>query len=199
VYSILYLIFFSTPYAFAVVRGWSVTDASLTFISIGVGIFLCCIYIALDSRLRFNPLLARSGKLVLPEARLPPMILGSVLLPVGLFWFAWTSSPNIHPAPQIIAGVVIGLGILLIFLPAQVYIIDCYLIHANSALAATSFARALMAAGFPLFATYMYRDLGVDWATSLLGFLCVAMIPFPVLFYVFGEKMRKKGKFAIVL
>lgn len=104
-----------------------------------------------------------------------------------------------HPAAQIASGVCIGMGIFLVFLPAQVYIIDCYLMNANSALAATSFARALMAAGFPLFATYMYKDLGVDWATSLLGFLCLAMIPFPVMFWFYGEKLRKKGKFTVVL
>lgn len=127
------------------------------------------------------------------------MMIGSVILPIGLFWFAWTSSPNIHPAPQIISGVFTGMGIFLVFLPAQIYIIDVYLMNANSALAATAFARALMAAGFPLFATYMYKDLGVDWATSLLGFLCVAMVPFPFLFWKYGEKIRAKGKFAVVM
>lgn len=101
--------------------------------------------------------------------------------------------------PQVTAGVCIGMGIFLVFLPAQVYIVDTYLMNANSALAATSFARALLAAGFPLFATHMYETLGVAWATSLLGFLCVAMILFPVLFWIYGEKLRAKGKFAIVL
>jgi DHA1 family multidrug resistance protein-like MFS transporter len=45
----------------------------------------------------------------------------------------------------------------------------------------------------------MYQRLGVDWATSLLGFLCLAMLPFPVLFYMHGEKLRQKGKFAFAL
>ncbi|KAG4429786.1 hypothetical protein IFR05_014736 [Cadophora sp. M221] len=199
VYSILYLIFFAYPYSFRVVRGWSSTIASLPFLGIFIGIVLCCIYIAIDTKTRFNKLLLASPKPFIPEARLPPMIIGSVILPAGLFWFAWTSSPTMHWAPQVVSGVFVGCGIFLVFLPSQIYIVDTYLLNANSALAASSCVRALMAAGFPLFATYMYRDLGVDWATSLLGFLCVAMMPFPVLFWMYGEKLRMKGKFAFAL
>ena len=89
VYSILYLIFFAYPYSFRVVRGWSSTLASLPFLGIFVGIVLCCIYIAIDTKTRFNKLLLASAKPFIPEARLPPMIIGSVILPIGLFWFAF--------------------------------------------------------------------------------------------------------------
>ncbi len=199
VYSLLYLIFFAYPYSFEAVRGWSPGIASLPFLSIFIGILLCCLYLSIDTKTRFRRLLIRSKKLVIPEARLPPMIAGSVILPVGLFWFAWTSNRNITWVPQVISGIFIGCGIFLVFLPSQIYVVDTYLFNANSALTATACARALMAAGFPLFATYMYEDLGVAWATSLLAFLCVAMLPFPVLFWFYGEKLRAKGKFAYVL
>lgn len=45
-----------------------------------------------------------------------PMIVGAFLLPIGLFWFAWTSNPHISWVPQVIAGIPIGAGILMIFL-----------------------------------------------------------------------------------
>ena len=45
-----------------------------------------------------------------------PMIIGAFLLPIGLFWFAWTSNPHITWVPQVIAGIPIGAGILMIFL-----------------------------------------------------------------------------------
>jgi DHA1 family multidrug resistance protein-like MFS transporter len=199
VYSILYLIFFAYPYSFQVVRGWKTGTSSLPFIGLFIGIVACCIYIAVDTKTRFNRALIRSKKFVLPEARLPPMIAGSIVLPIGLFWFAWTSKPSIPWPAQVVSGVATGCGIFLVFLPSQIYIIDCYLLNANSALAASSCVRALMAAGFPLFSEYMYERLGVDWATSLLGILCLAMLPFPVLFYMHGEKLRRKGKFAFAL
>ena len=124
------------------------------------------------------------------------MILGSFILPIGLFWFAWTSSPNITWVPQTLAGIPIGWGILMIFLQGLNYIIDVYMWHANSAIAANTFLRSLAGGGFPLFATAMYHTLGVAWATSLLGFLCIAMIPAPICFFIYGAKIRKMSKFS---
>lgn len=42
----------------------------------------------------------------------------------------------------------------------------------------------------------MFHKLGVDWAGSLLGFLAVAFMPIPFLFYIFGERLRKMSSYA---
>lgn len=76
------------------------------------------------------------------------------------------------------------------------YIIDVYLMYANSAIAANSLLRSTAGAGFPLFAVQMYHKLGVPWATSLLGFLTVAFLPVPILFFIYGEKIRKMSRYA---
>jgi len=110
--------------------------------------------------------------------------------------FAWTSFPSINPWPQIISGVFIGCGIIMIFMPSVVYLVDVYLFDANSALAANSFVRSLVGAAFPLFATSMYTRLGVQWASTLLAFLCLALVPAPFLFYRYGKQIRAKSKFA---
>jgi hypothetical protein len=83
------------------------------------------------------------------------MIVGGAIFPVGMLWFAWTSSKDINPWPQIIAGVPIGMGVLLIFLQGFNYIIDVYLMNANSAIAANTLIRSFLGAAFPLFATGM--------------------------------------------
>ena len=149
------------------------------------------------------------------------MIIGAFLLPIGLFWFAWTSNSHISWVPEVIAGIPIGAGILMIFLqyvtapyasnlsihrPVSTntqtnnrglsYIIDVYLMYANSAIAGNTFIRSLAGAGFPMFATAMYHTLGVAWATSLLGFLNVAFLPVPILFFKFGAKIRKMSKYS---
>lgn len=124
------------------------------------------------------------------------MILGAFLLPIGLFWFAWTSNPHISWVPQVIASIPIGWGILMIFMQGLNYIIDVYMWHANSAIAGNTFIRSLFGAGFPLFAVQMFHKLGVNWAASLLGFLCIAMIPAPICFYFYGSKVRKMSKFS---
>ncbi|RDW84883.1 hypothetical protein BP6252_02473 [Coleophoma cylindrospora] len=196
VYSILYVIFFAYPYSFQKTRGWSPGIASLPFLGLMVGVISACIYMAVDTKTRFQRALKRDGKLV-PEQRLPPMIVGSVVLPIGLFWFAWTSSPKITWVPQVISGVFIGMGMTTVFFNGVLYLVDVYLQSAPSALAANTFVRSASAAGFPLFSTYMYQRLGVAWATSLLGFLCIAMLPFPIIFWFYGAKMRSKGNFTI--
>jgi len=42
----------------------------------------------------------------------------------------------------------------------------------------------------------MFHNLGVEWAGSLLGFLAVAFMPIPFLFYIFGERLRKNSPYA---
>jgi len=198
VYGILYLTFEAYPISFEQSRNWKPTLATLPFISIFIGVVLACGIIGVFSKTWYAKRLLRTKKLN-PEDRLPTMIAGSVVLPVGLFWFAWTSDPGISWVPQVISGIFIGLGIILIFMSGVVYMIDVYLLNANSATAANTFVRSVVAAGFPLFATYMYRGLGVAWATSVLGFVCVALIPFPLVFWFYGKRIRGWSRYAFDL
>ena len=131
---------------------------------------------------------------IIPELRLPLMIIGGCILPIGFFIFAWTSDPNIHWSGMVIGSVPIGLGMFMVFVQAFNYIVDVYLQMANSAIAANTFVRSLFGAAFPIFGPYMYHNLGVDWATSVLGFISIAMIPIPVLFYKYGSKIRGWSK-----
>ena len=129
------------------------------------------------------------GKLV-PERRLPPMIIGAIVLPCGLFWFAWTSHPGTPWPAQVVGAIPISGAMFVIFIQGLKYIIDVYLLYANSAISSNTFVRSFFGAGFPLFGTAMYHKLGVDWATSLLGFLSIALAPVPIVFYIYGQKIR---------
>lgn len=106
-----------------------------------------------------------------------------------------TSNPHLTWVPQILATALLGMGCLVTFWQGVNYIIDCYGFYSNSAIAINTFVRSIAGAGFPLFAPAMYHNLGVPWATSLLGFLCVAFFPVPVLFYKYGAKIRAKSRF----
>lgn len=195
VYGILYLFFEAYPISFQEERGWNQGVGALPFLGILIGVLLGAGTITILTKTRFARKLKKHGK-VIPEERLPPMILGAFLLPAGLFWFAWTSSPHITWVPQVISGVFIGWGIIMIFLQGLNYIIDVYMWHANSGIAANTMLRSLAGGGFPLFATAMFHTLGVAWATSLLAFLCVAMIPAPLAFYFYGSRIRKMSRFS---
>jgi hypothetical protein len=88
------------------------------------------------------------------------------------------------------------MGILVIFMQGLNYIIDVYMMFANSAIAANTLVRSTLGGAFPLFATQMYTNLGVEWASSVLGFISVAMIPIPFLFFFYGAKIRAMSKFS---
>ncbi|KAF8847768.1 MFS general substrate transporter [Acephala macrosclerotiorum] len=195
IYGILYLFFEAYPISFQEQRGWNQGIGALPFIGILIGVVFGAITITIITKTRFARKFKKHGR-VIPEERLPPMILGAIILPIGLFWFAWTSSPHISWVPQALAGIPIGWGILMVFLQGLNYLIDVYMWNANSAIAANTFLRSFAGAGFPLFATAMYHTLGVNWATSLLGFLCIAMIPAPIAFYFYGAKIRAMSKFS---
>ncbi|PVI05586.1 bicyclomycin resistance protein [Periconia macrospinosa] len=197
IYGIMYLSFVAYPIAFQELRGWKPGVGSLPFLSIGLGVVVGGFIIVYMTKTRFARIMQREGRVV-PEERLIPMMIGGFLFPVGMFGFAWTSNPHITPVPQIIAGIPIGAGILMIFLQGFNYIIDVYLMYANSAIAANTLVRSAFGAGFPLFASSMYHSLGVAWASSVLAFLCVALFPVPFLFYVFGKKIRQKSRYSPV-
>ena len=195
IYGILYLFFEAYPISFQQQRGWNAGVGALPFLGLLVGLMAGAGVAIYLTKTRFARSIETHGR-VIPEERLPPMILGAVLLPAGLFWFAWTSSPGITWVPQVLSGIPIGMGVFLIFLQGMNYIIDVYLQYANSAMAANIMLRSISGAAFPLFTQAMYDRLGVNWATSLLAFLCVAMLPVPVLFYYYGSTLRKKSSFS---
>lgn len=131
----------------------------------------------------------------IPEERLPPMIVGAIVLPIAFFWWAWTSFPSISWVPQVFATAFIGMGMLVAFWEGMLYIIDCYGFYSNSAIAVNTFIRSIAGAVFPLFSGYMFRGMGVQWGASLLGFICLAFAPAPWLFYKYGARIRARSKF----
>lgn len=197
VYGILYLLFEAFPIEYSEVRGWTPVQSSLTFLSVLGGVF-----VSASIQIAYQPYFwkrldkaHREGKKNDPEGRLPPMIVGAVFFAVGLFMFGGSASTTQAAAISIVGAGMIGAGFILIFQNAVNYLIDAFTIHAASAQAANTFLRSLAGAGFPLFATPMFRKLGVKWASFILGFIALALIPIPLLFYIFGERLRGVSRF----
>ncbi|KAL1645923.1 hypothetical protein SLS61_008034 [Didymella pomorum] len=194
-YGIVYLLFEAFPVSFHEERGWSLGVSQLPFGAFIVGIAMGAGVIAYSTATNFTRSFKKHRKSI-PEERLPPMIVGAIALPIGLFWFAWTSDPNITWVPQVLSVALIGLGCMVPFWQGLSYLIDCYGFYSNSAIAVNTFIRSFAGAFFPLFTHAMYHKLGVPWASSLLGFLCVAFLPVPILFYIYGARIRAKSKWA---
>ncbi|PTB66175.1 MFS general substrate transporter [Trichoderma citrinoviride] len=210
-YGILYLVFSSYPIIFREQRHWKLGLSSLPFLGMMVGVFIGSAMIVTRTVLVQHATRRKQSKEseseesstnppvpAPPERRLPLMMAGSILLPVGLFIFGWTSALDIPWVGMIIGSLFVGSGLLCVFVTAMTYILDVYSHVANSALGANTIVRSLFAAGFPLFASYMYKGLGVAWASSVLGFVSIAMIPIPVIFYKYGPRIRALSKNLIV-
>ncbi|KAI0378286.1 MFS general substrate transporter [Hypomontagnella monticulosa] len=195
VYGILYLIFTAFPIVFQRERHWAQGIAGLSYLGIMVGQFFAMFfYIFLETR--YRKLIAKDPSKATPEARLTPAMIGGVLLPAGLFWFAWTTYSNIHYIVSIIGSSFFGFGQVLLFISLINYSIDAYTVFAASALASSAILRALFGAAFPLFTPIMYQNLGVQWASSIPAFLALACTPMPFIFYRFGKWLRSRSRYA---
>lgn len=192
VYGTLYLSYQAVPFSFQN-RGWTPAVSYLPFISVTFGIlsalgvytfFTLTWYKSRWSRTQSAP----------PEARLPTMIVGSLILPPALWWFGW--SQYTHWASQVIAVFFVGLGLLLIFDTGVVYLVDVYLVHANSAMSIHVVVRSIVSCSFPLFAGPMYSNLGTAWASTVLGFAAMVMVLAPIIFWKFGARIRSWSRFS---
>ncbi len=110
---------------------------------IGQMLAMVC-YVFLE--IRYRKRVAKDPSAATPEARLEPALLGAVALPIGLFWFAWTTYPKIHWIVSMIGSSVFGFGQVLLFISLINYVVDSYTVFAASALAAAAVLRALFGA-----------------------------------------------------
>ncbi|KAF4467304.1 major facilitator superfamily transporter [Fusarium albosuccineum] len=198
---ILYLFFGAFPLVFRQVYGFNLWQIGLTFLGILVGMVLAAGLDPVWHRIRSNLIRRLSDETGIegssePEFRLPPAILGSVLVPAGIFMFGWSCYPWVHWIVPIIGAAIFGAGTLLVFSGIFTFLVDAYPQYAASALAANAFVRCAFAAAFPLFGNQMYEKLNYHWASSLLAFLTVAMMPFPYIFFRYGKRIRAKSRFA---
>lgn len=114
-FAMIFSFFGSYNYVFQSVYHFNQKEIGLTFIGILIGfIFAVLSFGIFDATLYRKASLATNGKPA-PEHRLYASMLGSIMLPIGLFWFAWAPSKDVHWIVPVLAGVPFGWGCLSIF------------------------------------------------------------------------------------
>ncbi|KAI9166823.1 putative MFS-type transporter [Paramyrothecium foliicola] len=172
VYGTLFMSFAAYPIVFQQNRGWGPGTGGLAFGGILVGMTIGVAGGILDNR-RYLRVVARTKGRAPPEARLPPAMVGAILVPVGQFWFAWTNGKEVHWIVPIIGTSVFACGVVQMIVPITNYLIDSYVMYAASVLAADAILHSLFGAAFPLFTSKMYSNLGIHWASSVPAFLAI--------------------------
>jgi DHA1 family multidrug resistance protein-like MFS transporter len=196
IYGLLYLFLTAYPIVFQGVHRMSPGIGGLTFFGMIAGQLLAGFFILLQQPWYMRKLAANGG-IPVPEWRLPPVIAGGAAFAAGLFWFGWSGyRADIHWIVPTLSGILTGFGLASIFLQSLNYLVDAYLMFAASAIAANTFLRSLAGAGFPLFAKSMFDGMGIQWASTLLGCVAAALVPIPVVFYLYGHKIRAKSAYA---
>ncbi|PGG99985.1 hypothetical protein AJ79_08347 [Helicocarpus griseus UAMH5409] len=195
-YGLMYLVLSSFPLVWEGVYKQSTDIASINYISLGIGFVIglqiCApimdrIYIRLKAR--YN----HPGR---PEFRIPLMLPGGLLVPIGLMTYGWTAQPHIHWIVPNIASAVFATGLIIGFQCAQAYVVDAYTQYAASATGAAAFLRTLAGFSFPLFAPALYERLGLGWGNGLLALISAGMgIVAPILLWKYGEWLRGRSTY----
>ncbi|KAF3095990.1 hypothetical protein TWF225_012103 [Orbilia oligospora] len=197
IFGVLFLFFAAIPYSFGTQYHFDRRQSGLIFISSVIGIILGSMTFGVIDRTiykrRYEHAIA-NGQKVPVELRLISAMVGSLALPVSLFWFAWTCRTSIHWIVPTLSIIPFGFSMMLIFLASATYLVDTYqFMAAASALAANGLLRYGFGAVFPLFAIQMYTNLGIGMATTALGIIAVVLMAVPFVFYQFGRYFREKS------
>ncbi|OAP61065.1 hypothetical protein AYL99_03266 [Fonsecaea erecta] len=204
-YSIFYSFFEVFPLVYATgnpgkaTQGYGMNggEIGLIFLSISVGVSIAIAIYVSYLHFVFEPEIRTRG-LGEPERRLIPALPASLLLPIGLFWFAWTgnSSPKIHWIVPTLGVVVFTVGIFILFQCIFIYIPLTYPQYAASLFAGNDFARSSIAAGAIHFSRPLFHNLGVGSGVSLLAGLTVGGIIGIFVLWKFGASLRARSRFA---
>ncbi|KAG8709133.1 hypothetical protein FRC08_018524 [Ceratobasidium sp. 394] len=175
---ILYLCFTAFPTIFGTNHGFNTQCVGLSFMGIGFGMVIALATQPFWNRLqaKYN---AQHAGAPPPETRLFIGMAGAFLVPIGLFWMAFTTPKSVHWIVPILGSVPFGTGVVYVFTSVFTFLVVAYRPYAASAMAGNSFLRSAFAAVFPLVSGPMYKRLGTVGATALLAGLTVLMTPLP--------------------
>ena len=113
----LFTFFAAVPYTFQGTYGFSIEESGLIFVSIVIGCLLGTVTVLLCDVFFYRKQIPRHPQhQVPPEYRLLPAMIGSLGLPVGLFWFGWTARRDISWASPAVAIVPFAWGNICIFI-----------------------------------------------------------------------------------
>ncbi len=198
-FAVFYSFFAAFPYIFGGQYGFTSGQQGLTFISIALRCVLGFVAVVYIDRRTYPALQEKYGVgSVPPDYRLYGAMVGCALNPISLFWFGWSAQAGVHWASAVVAAVPFAVGNIMVYSSGALYIMNSYCsLHGASALSANSLLRYAFGGAFPLFTVQMFSNLGIGWASSLLGFVSVALVPVPGVLFKYGGRIRAHSQYIV--
>lgn len=126
-FAIYYSFFAAFPYIFFTVYHFGLSSRGLVFLGLAVGNVVAFCLVAVLSRViylkRVRAIKEGKESKPVPEERLKLALIGSVFVPLGLFWFGWTTRSSVHWICPIIASGFFAFGNFLIFVSSRALLV----------------------------------------------------------------------------
>ncbi|KAJ5497298.1 Major facilitator superfamily domain general substrate transporter [Penicillium fimorum] len=199
-YFVLFTFLNGYPFIFADVYGISTSVTFVIFVAMIPGVIVALTMVPfIYSMIKKAARQAEAeGKVLQPEVSLYWAMAGaSILIPISLFWMAWTCYSTITIWSPIVASTVFGWAFVCIFTTTYMYIIFVYLQYAASALGFMTFTRYVIAGALSPASVKMYENIGPHWSVTIVGILATILAPIPYVLYKYGHKVRAMSKNAV--
>ncbi|KAJ5603217.1 hypothetical protein N7537_006173 [Penicillium hordei] len=196
-YFVLFTFLNGYPFIFANVYGIS---TSLTFVIFaamipGVLVALALVPLLYDLTKKAARKADTEGKALQPEVSLWWAMAGaSILMPISLFWMAWTCYYSVSIWSPIVASGIFGYALVCIFTTTYMYTIFVYLRYAASALGFMTFSRYVVSGALSPASVKMYENIGPHWSLTIVGIVATIMAPVPFVLYKYGHRVRAMSK-----
>ena len=195
VYAIFYSFFEVFPLVYQEIYHMDIASMGLVFLAAIIAVLLVMPFYCLFIHYAIaQPI--RNNHFPPPERRLVPALFGSLLVPAGMYLFAWTSRGDIHWTVPTVGFMLVLAGVITLLQCMFGYMAVGYPRYSASLFAMNDFARSTLAFAAVLWSGPLYRNLGVARGTSLVGALTAACIFGIFSLYLFGSRLRKRSRFA---
>lgn len=195
IYGFFYSFFEAFPIVYQGMHNFSLGQQGIVFLSINIGATIAIALYWAYNYFHLEPQLAASKPIPL-EHRLVPALPASFLMPIGMFIFAWTSSPEIHWIAPTIGVSVFLTGIFVVLQCIFIYLPLSYTQYTASLFAGNDIARSVMAAATIHFSVPLYERLGVAKGVTIMACLMAVCILGVFGLWRYGGKLRAGSRFA---
>jgi uncharacterized membrane protein HdeD (DUF308 family) len=131
-----------------------------------------------------------------PEISLYMGMFGAPAIPISMFWMGWTARESISYWSPLASSVMLGFGVLCIFVSSYQYVADSFELHAASALSSLQVLRLVASGVMAIVSEIMYRNLGVAWTLTVLGGISFVFSPVPYGLFWKGPQVRARSRYA---